>query len=88
MHAESFKHKGGMGQLLSALQSKLTQSSRSRTAVGLEAGVAEDRGLGTGGRQQGGQRTKEADEGRGGEVGWGSEGSTAGRGRRREKEGA
>lgn len=48
MHAESFKHKGGMGQLLSALQSKLTQSSRSRIALGMEAGVAEDRGLGMG----------------------------------------
>lgn len=88
IHAESFKHKGGMGQLLSALQSKLTQSSGSRTAVGMEAGMAEDRGLSTGGRQQGGQRTKETDQGRRGGVGWGSEGSTAGRGQLREKEGA
>ena len=46
--AESFKHKGGRGQLLPALQSKLTQSSRSRTAVGMEAGVSENRGLKTG----------------------------------------
>lgn len=74
--AESFKHKGGMGQLLSALQSKLTQSSRSKTAVGTEAGVAEDRGL----LAQGGRWTARTTRSKGDtaskEVGQGSEDST------------
>lgn len=57
--AEPFKHKGGTGQLLSAVRSKLTQSSRSRTAVGTEAGVAEDRGLSTGREMDGKDDTEQ-----------------------------
>lgn len=65
------KHKGGMGQLLSALQSKLTESSRSGTEAGMEAGAAEDRGLSTGREvartpESTGDRTGR--EGRGGAV--------------------